>query len=50
MLQWIKKLLSEIAEKLQISTYQISIKKAISDCFHYDYELLFEIKGGNSET
>ena len=50
MLKWIKKLLSESAEKRQKSTYQIPIKIAISDCFHYDNERLFEIKVGNSET
>ena len=50
MLKWIKKLLSESAQKRQISTYQISIKIASSDCLYYDNELLFEIKGRNSET
>ena len=50
MLKCIKNLLSESVQKRQLSTYQISIKIASSDCLYYDNELLFGIKGGNSET
>ena len=42
MLKWIKKLLSESAEKPQISTNQNSI--AISVCFHYDNDLYLKLK------
>ena len=40
MLKWIKKLLSESAQKRKISTYQISVS---SDCLYYDNELKSEI-------